>query len=120
MGNKARWSGCQSIAFLLSNICYLTAPSLPTLEHQFLFCLKIPDSKDTDITIAATAGRRRGGRAGRQFQPKLIFYTNLIKTDVIIGVGSLPLPCQSQSNGQEAVIIILSDLISDSFLRRGK
>ena len=106
MANKAGCWGCQSIAFLLSNICYLTAPSLPTLEHQFLFCLKIPDSKDTDITIAATAGRGRGGggRGGRQFQPKLIFYTNLIKTDVIIGVGSLPLPCQSQSNGQEAVI----------------
>ena len=50
-----------------------------------------------------------GGREGGSLsQPKLIFYTNLIKTDVIIGVGSLPLPCQSQSNGQEAVIILRS------------
>ena len=106
MANKTGWSGCQSIAFLLSNICYLTAPSLPTLEHQFLLCLKIPGSKDTDITIiTATAGEGGGdGGDGRQSQPKLIFYTNLIKTDVIIGVGSLPLPCQSQSNGQEALI----------------
>ena len=54
------------------------------------------------------------GGDGRQSQPKLIFYTNLIKTDVIIGVGSLPLPCQSQSDGQVAVIT------AETFLQENK